>query len=191
MQIHYNDIKSYVSTLNTSSSWVKKEFPQYAIADAKNKGKIGEEIFYNLCVENGKDIIWNNNNDDHDFVINGVKVELKFSLASNKAGAGLGIVDKFTFNHIATHKDWEYLVLMGINPPHELSHVRRNCPYEEDIRLYTISKKDFVDNLDYHLDNNLLGHQQGGESGRLDDYMVGDYRKILNWRGIKPLNEVI
>ena len=192
MHIEYDSIKTFISTLDTADSWVKIEFPQYAIADAKNKGEIGEKIFYNLCLENGKDIIWNKNNDDHDFILNGYfKVELKFSLASTQKSTGKGIVDKFTFNHIAAHKNWDYLVLMGVNPPRELSHERRGCPYQESIRLYTISKQDFKENLDYHLEQGLIGRQQGGRSGGNDDYMVGDYYNILNWRGIKPLNEII
>ena len=92
MHIEYDSIKTFISTLDTADSWVKREFPQYAIADAKNKGKIGEKIFFNLCLENGKDIIWNNNNDDHDFILNGYfKVELKFSLASNQRSTGEAI----------------------------------------------------------------------------------------------------
>ena len=190
MNINYNEIKEFDSEVNIEmKSWVKQEFPKYSLLDPKKKGMYGEELFYNLCKKKGLNITWKNDNDDHDFVINGVKFELKYSVASNKDG--VGIVDKFTFNHIAAHKDWEYLVLMGINPPEGLAHVRRGYEYEESIRIRVISKHDFVENLDYHLEQGLIKHQQGGRSGGNDDYMVGDYHKILNWRGIKRLDEVI
>jgi hypothetical protein len=189
MIINYDKVKEFDSQGNIEmKSWVKQELPKYSLLDPKKKGMYGEQFFLS-CLHERTGVKWNNNNDDHDFVINGKKIELKFSVASNKDG--VGIVDKFTFNHIATHKNWDYLVLIGINPPLELAHVRRGYEYEESVRAYAISKQDFVENLDYHLEQGLIKHQQGGKSGGLDDYIVGDYQKILEWKGIQPLHEII
>jgi len=169
-------------------SWVKQYAPNYYSLDAKNKGKYGEEFFlshYKDCA----DVVWNNNNDDHDFTVNGLKMELKFSFASNVKG--IGHYDKFTFNHIGIHKNWDYLVLIGINPPESIAHLRRGYTYTESIRAYAISKQDFIENYDYHIENNLLSVQQGGKASGNDDHMVTDYQKILKWKGITPLDEII
>lgn len=173
-----------------AGSWVKQHAPNYYSLDAKNKGKYGEKFFNSYC-ENlqGVNITWNDNNDDHDFVVNGLKIELKFSFASWVKGAAH--YDKFTFNHIAKHKDWDYLVLIGINPPESIAHLRKGHKYEETVRAYAISKHDFLENYDYNIENNLLSVQQGGKASGNDDHMVTDYQKILNWKGIKRLNEII
>ena len=170
-----------------TGSWVKQYMPNYYSLDAKNKGRYGEQFFLSLFSDT--DMKCNDNNADHDFVVNGLKLELKFSLASNQKGKG--VYDKFTFNHIGLHKQWDYLVLVGVNPPVELAHVRRGHEYSEEVRAYCISKKDLKSQLDMLLTLNYISPQQGGKAGGNDDYMVTDYQKILKWDGIKRLDEII
>jgi len=189
MQINHTALQAFEQskTADLTESWVSKTFPLYFNKPNKAKGTYGEEFFAELM--SNEDYTRIGNTEDHDGILNGKKVEIKFSMASNKQG--IGVYDSFTFNHIGIDKKWDLLVLIGVNPPQHLCHYRRGSTHDEDIRMYVISKEDLVNQLDDLLENKLISKQAGGAAGTSDDYMVTDYRKILQWKGITPLDEII
>jgi hypothetical protein len=97
-------------------------------------------------------------NPGHDKVIDGYKTEIKFSLSTQK--------DKFIFNHIACHKDWDRLIILGVN-------------FDNHFRMNWIDKEDFVNNI--NSSNRIFRRQQGGQDGENDDYMYAEnYLKLKN-----------
>ena len=112
------------------------------------------------------------NNSGHDRIIDGYKTEIKFSLSVKK--------DHFMFNHLACHKDWERLILLGINPN---DHFQMNWMY----------KKDFVENIKYIDDINsdicVFKYQQGGKKTKNDDYIFSsNYSKLKNAKILQEMN---
>lgn len=89
--------------------WLKTPYETYANLGAKSKGCVGETIVKCFLADSGFEVS-NRTNVGHDAIVNGIKTEIKFSLASKR-----NMNHEFTFNHIGPKKDWERIIFCGIN----------------------------------------------------------------------------
>ena len=137
--------------------WIGSNFEGYLSINNKSKGIFGEHFVSKIMEKKGSQVC-RRINSSHDRMIDGYKTEIKFSLSQKK--------NKFLFNHIACHKDWERIILLGVNPN---NHVRMNWIYKED----------FIKNI--QSDNCVFNRQQGGKKGENDDFMFSsEYFKLEN-----------
>jgi hypothetical protein len=158
--------------LEEECPWHTSKFYSWQKSGNKVKGIIGEDLLekcilpdYNIKVEKV------GGSADHDLIdtTNGLNIEVKtgFALKTN----GLISSDKFMWQHIGLHKNWDILVFIGVN--HEDTtkmHIRRgwrNNP--ESLVIRFIPKKD----IRLLIDRGYLKKQQGGQSGSNDDWMTG------------------
>ena len=68
------------------------------------------------------------------------------------------------FNHISCNKDWERLLLLGIN--------------KDNYHMNWISKEDFIRRID------IFSYQQGGKEIKNDDFMFVKKYSVLESSGI-------
>ena len=154
------------------NNWSGTKFEDSPRLDPKQKGVFGELYVEALMRTLGRKVIPPEGT-GHDRIIDGVKTEIKFSLAgSNRKKDGKLIdPDSFTFNHIAMEKDWDQFIFLGINPPTDSQNTRsfENKTWPTH-RLYVMDKADFV----AHMNNGstIFKHQQGGNKSDNDDYCV-------------------
>ena len=77
------------------------------------KGKFGEKFVENYMTHLGYTVEERHNGDPgHDRIIDGKKIEIKFSIA-NKVN-GVPRKDRYLINHISLSKDWDRLIFFGI-----------------------------------------------------------------------------
>lgn len=148
------DVFSELFKVENLNPWKDTPLEDFYLLSPKAKGVKGEEIVSAILKQQNYEICPRTNN-GHDIILNNVKTEIKFSLASKR-----NCDWQFTFNHIGFEKDWDQILFVGVNGDCELK-----------MSLY--SKKD----VPLH----LLSKQQGGKEGQNDDYMcVGlNSKKIL------------
>lgn len=94
------DLKNY---------WAHTPYETYYTIGAKSKGTVGESIVKCFLEAQGYTIT-KRTSPGHDLIIDGIKTEIKFSLASKR-----NLNKEFTFNHIGIQKDWERILFCGIN----------------------------------------------------------------------------
>lgn len=165
--------------------WVGTPYETYYKLSSKAKGTFGERQMKQIFLLFGH-VIEKSLNVEHDMIVDGSKVEIKFSLASaptdKKLDAKLIEVNGFIFNHIGLKKDWEKLVLCGINPKKTnpfINFRKRTAPKEwEECNIYVIDKQDLVNFIEKNPNNPVFKRQQGGEGGGNDDYMVSGRAKF-------------
>ncbi len=122
-------------------------FENYYLLNNKTKGTVGEKFAQEAsALLNRK--TKKRTSPGHDIIIDDIKTEVKVSLATN------GVSDKFTFNHMATSKDYDRILLVGLNPEHTY--------------MVWITKEDFID---FVIGEKYFTHQQGGKKSDNDDYM--------------------
>lgn len=119
----------------------------YHFLQPTQKGKFGEIFLKKVCAAIGHSLKPRLNK-QHDIIINGVKGELKFSV---EYGGG------FRFNHIAATKDFDRLILAGINKDIQV-----------DIKF--IEKSDVITIVNERMFN--IRRQQNGNKGTNDDWMI-------------------
>ncbi len=89
--------------------WAGTPYEIYYTVGAKTKGAVGEAIVRCFLESHGKTVKYRKN-PGHDMIVEGIKTEVKFSLASKRNTSC-----EFTFNHIGIEKDWERIIFCGIN----------------------------------------------------------------------------
>ncbi len=156
----------------------------------KQKGTNGEFYVHRLFEAGGYEV-QPPVHTDHDKIVNGLKVEIKTSLAVSE-GETI-IKDKYIFNHIAVGKDWDRLLFCCVNPDPEWGNmkIRRNdkLPYKK-VHLYYMDKPDFVEymnNTEYK--DNVFKHQQSGEKGGNDDFICTNFSKLVALPFVKPVSQ--
>ena len=144
-----DELREYINS-NIADPFSETEFKGYTHMNPKQKGMFGELYVSKLMIQNNHSVEAPTNT-GHDRIIDGHKTELKFSLASK------GVPDCFTINHISICKDWDRLIFTGIN-------------VDGNNRMYWMDKTDFISNI--NSDNRIFNYQQGGKTGKNDDYMI-------------------
>lgn len=169
-------IQNYIQE-NLYDPWIGTPFEGYRYMDSKQKGALGE-IYVSLLFEAcGYDVEFaETSTAGHDRVINGIRTEIKFSLAHTNNKKRILKEDCFTMNHVAVGKDWERLIFLAINGD------------PNKVRAMYMTKKEFKQALDT---SEYFSHQQGGKSGDNDDYMIasGKIVKLMNSGYMKSLSE--
>lgn len=135
----------WLEKFSCENPWAGTPFEKIYTMPIAKLGAIGE-AFAKQYLENKGNTIEHRLNVGHDCLVNGVKTEIKFSLASNRNYNGY-----FTFNHIGLDKDWEQIFFIGVNG---------------DGEIYTAMFQ--KDALPLH----LFYKQQGGKNSHNDDYMI-------------------
>jgi hypothetical protein len=167
-------------------------FKDYHAISTKQKGMAGEYYVSGFMNHKGH-MTKGPISSDHDMIIDGYKTEVKFSLAHTKKQKGdkkIGY-DCFIINHVATKKDFERLLFMGINPLESCDRVnyKNSLALERSRRrLLWFTKKDFVKYMNSGK-NNVFNHQQTGKKGKNDDYMVTNIKAFANLDFVKGYDE--
>jgi len=152
-----SELQSYIYD-NTFDPWDHTPFKGYVYLGSKKQGAFGERFIasslstiYNLDVVKAV-------NSGHDRIVNCIKAEFKFTLASRDCGKRKINPDGFSINHVAIQKDWERLIVCAVNPEGYDSH------------LIYITKEDFI--AEMQLAEPIFKSQQGGDSSNNDDYFI-------------------
>jgi len=167
-------LREYIDD-NLKDPWKGTPFEGYVFISPKQKGEFGERFvskFMTLAgynVERAK-----TSTAGHDRVIDGIRTEIKFSLATRKKKGGVN-KDKFLLNHMSECKDWERLIFFGINYK------------EEDCRLIWFTKEDFVKHI--NSSDRVIRHQQAGEGGDNDDFICANVAALLECDFVKDIAE--
>jgi hypothetical protein len=157
---------------NTKDPWKGTPFEGYVSMSPKQKGEFGERFVSKVFDGRGHKVERaHSSTAGYDRLINGMKVEIKFSLAQRAPVAGVK-KDIFMINHVSKAKDWERLLFCGINQE------------ENDIRILWFTNKDFTSYIAGG--GSLFNIQQGGKKVKNDDYMCC---KIIDLMGCDWVNE--
>tara|TARA_B100001094_G_scaffold182352_1_gene176730 strand:+ start:27906 stop:28463 length:558 start_codon:yes stop_codon:yes gene_type:complete len=138
--------------------WIGTPYEEHYLLTSKEKGAKGEEILRRYFSEIGCEVE-KPLNPGHDMLVNGVKVECKFSLATKENRKNRGPIRAYSWmmNHVSAGKDWEWLCFVGVNPK----------PHEDSIRLF--SKETFRKLIK---GRKYFSIQQGGDKLGNDDWIT-------------------
>ena len=136
--------------------WHNTEFEGYRYVGNKQKGAWGEQVASHMLETMGCKVE-PPTNAGHDRIIDGKKVEMKFSLATTNNKTHQIQNDSFILNHVSVGKDWEYLLFIGVN-------------FKEEFRRMILTKSKFIEIIQ---DENqpYFNRQQGGDKVGNDDWM--------------------
>lgn len=144
-------------TNNLVDKYKDTPFAGYSFLTNGNKGSFGESFTSQYLINLGHTVS-NRNSTGHDRIVNGIKTEIKFSLADyNKPFNCI-------LNHVSKDKDWDRLIYTIINAN------------QSDFKMIWFTKESFI-NMTENTD--IFSFQQGGKSVSNDDYMVSGQSKIL------------
>jgi hypothetical protein len=143
---------------NTHDPWeiLMHDIRGYKALDAKQKGLYGEKYARFLLLESDK-VVTKPSNRGHDYIVDGYKTEVKFSVTQTDNKTKNIIIDRFMMNHIGLKKDWDRLLFIGSNL----------CLSNRRVFWFTKSDVEKCIELGY------LKRQSNGEEGDNDDYMTG------------------
>jgi len=173
------------------NNWAGTPFEDYPRLDPKQKGGFGELYVETLMRILGH-TVESPTNPGHDRIIDGIKTEIKFSLAGSNRKKDEKLIDpdSFTFNHIAMEKDWERFIFLGINPPIDSENTRSFDKSSWPIhRLYIMEKTSFVTHM--NSGSKIFKHQQGGNKSKNDDYCVfgrNSFYQLINLPFIREIS---
>jgi hypothetical protein len=156
---------------NLEDPWKGTLFEGYVFLSPKQKGQFGEKFVEKLLKMKNFNVM-KADSTSYDRLVNGMKIEIKFSLATrDKKSKGVK-KDSFIINHVGENKDWERLIFVGINDIGKM-------------RCIWFSKEDFTK----HLKDGVFNRQQGGNKDKNDDFMCsgGNILKLLKSKYIKKL----
>jgi len=154
-------------------------FKDYHKIGTKQKGVLGEYFVHQIMEQMGSAVL-DPLNTGHDRRFDGRKSEIKFSLATSKGSEIL--IDKFMFNHMAISKDWDRLIVCGINPER---------PAIDRIQMYYFSKEDFTKYIRSGENESpvVFNRQQSGAKGGNDDFMCTKFQELIKLPFVKHIDE--
>ena len=145
----------YLESINVNY-WEDTQFKLYRTASNTGKGAYGERFVTDLLTAKGYNVS-KPSNTGHDRIVNGLKLEIKFSLSMTNHKKGLVEDNSFMMNHLSTDKDFDVLYFLGIN--RDFSTV--------EILLTKESFKEIMNTPNQQYFN----PQQGGKKGKNNDWM--------------------
>ena len=173
-------INEFLDTIvvDTTDGWETSKFNAWQKQGNKAKGTTGENyIKYFLDTQGYLNVVKVGGCRDHDLKSDSQNIEVKTSFAMKNDGKI--IHDSWKFQHIGFHKDWEYIVFIGINPPLSMGRVRRGWrdnPKDFNVAWFTREQ------LENFRNEELLTPQQGGKKGENDDWWTtGSFFKDINY----------
>lgn len=175
---HNKQVQAHIKKMS-KNNWVGTCFEDYPKLGNRQKGDLGELIVENMLRDEGN-LVQPPTNKGHDRVVNKKNLEIKFSLASSNTKEKDGKLidpDSFTFNHIGLHKDWEILILVGVNPASNQNNVRTtDISSWPEQRIVLIEKQDLIQYLKNP--DCVFSRQQGGKKSKNDDYILAGREKL-------------
>ena len=133
-----------------NNPWKNTLYEDYYFLGNRTKGTVSEIILENILKDIFNLNVTNRTNEGHDRIVNNIKTEFKFSLATER-----NFKHQYMFNHVALEKDWDRIIFCGVNGDLEV-----------DLVWFT---KDEIKKL--LNDPNYFTHQQGGNKSQNDDYL--------------------
>lgn len=172
----------YENHMIGDNPWVGTCYEKHYEIDNKKKGSKGEEILEEFFVKLGCQVD-KPLNTGHDRLVNGVKVECKFSLSQQDKRAGKNGEIRpnwWMMNHVAEGKDWEWLCFAGVNPEGRDPVVRMLS--KDKFKELKENKKEFY---------KYFSPQQGGKKADNDDWMIGTKKlnRFLESEYVMEVNE--
>lgn len=169
------ELTKYVKA-NVQDPWKKTPFEGYVFMSPKQKGEFGERFVSKFFTEFLLSSVQKapSGTAGYDRVIDGIRTEIKFSLATRDKTGGMK-KDQFIINHVSKGKDWERLVFFGINPD------------EGDCRFFWFSKEDFLTHI--NSSTCLFASQQGGKAIGNDDYICTKIATLCEMPFVKKIAE--
>jgi len=149
------ELKTYIEDTNIDL-WKGTPFEGYVFMSNKNKGSFGERLLENLWTRNG-DVVTSPTNTGHDRLVNGIKREIKFSLAQTCRKTMKVTNNLFIMNHVSLGKDWDELYFYGIN--RDFSTVELLLTKEDFFKIMNSPNQPY------------FKPQQGGKKIHNDDYI--------------------
>lgn len=146
--------KTIFNDISKENPWQNTVVENYYYLSPSAKGSKAEALVKEILKKNNYDVK-DRINIGHDCIIDNVKTEIKFGLATNR-----NYNYETIFNHIGFEKDWEQILFVCVNGDGNIASA-----------LY--SKNDFP--------WDLIHKQQGGNNSKNDDYMIHgkDSKNIL------------
>lgn len=171
----------YNSHEKTINPWAGTRYEKHYELDNKQKGSKGEDILENLFATHGCNV-QKPLSTGHDRLVNGLKMECKFSLTQkeNRKNRGPLRPNWWMLNHVAEGKDWEWLCFAGVNPE----------GYDSVVKL--ISKTNFKKLKRNEKEfNKYFSSQQGGKKSDNDDWMssTNKLNEFLNSKYVMEFDE--
>ena len=182
----FKEMRQYTQSM-LNDLWVDTMFEGYKYLDPKQKGSFGETFLDLAMTETGHDIE-SRINDGHDSIVDTIKTEYKFGLSHTDNKKQEIKVDVFSFNHVGEHKDWERLILCGVNYHKDLidcDDINIILPY---CRIMWMTKSDFSQSILY--EGKYWNRQQGGKKGGNDDWFSMD-KKPLALYGSRFVSRIV
>lgn len=159
----HSALVDYISS-NCFDPWIGTPYERYRYMDNKQKGEYGERLVSLLFETLGSKVERAiTSTACYDRLIDGMKVEIKFSLAHTDNKNMRIKPDCFTMNHVAVGKDWDRLVFVGVNPT---THKNREVFMTKEMFVAALESGEF------------FSSQQGGKNGGNDDYMIAGPKLI-------------
>jgi len=164
---------------NLYDPWVGTPFEGYRYMGNKQKGELGERYVSLIFKACGHDVnMAKTSTAGHDRIIDGIRTEIKFSLAHTDTKKKVIKEDCFTMNHVAVGKDWHRLIFLAVNDD------------PNKVRAMYMTKESFVECLNT---GQYFSYQQGGgkAKNKNDDYMIASKKIIdlMNSGYMKELTE--
>ena len=131
------------------------------------KGAFGETFLDSIMTELGH-YIRQRINEGHDSIVNDIKTEYKFGLSHTDNKKQKIKVDVFSFNHVGENKDWDRLILCGINYHKDLIGCDDINIVLEYTRIMWMTKSNFSQSI--LNEGKYWNRQQGGKKGGNDDW---------------------
>ena len=158
----------------------------YRQLDAKQKGAIGERITDTMLAQLGH-AITPRTNPGHDSIVDGIKVEYKFSAACKKNGRRYLCRNKAMLNHLSRDKDWDRCVYTVINISED--KLVQVDPSQIVPQVFWFSKEDFERSISAGTGRgHAFSTQQGGEKIGNDDY-ISDLNRLKKHGILRPISE--
>lgn len=130
--------------------WKNTLYEDYYSLGNRTKGAVSEIILENVLKDVFNLNVTGRINKGHDRIVNNIKTEFKFSLATKR-----NFKHQYMFNHIALEKDWDRIIFCGVNG-------------DLEVDLVWFTKDEIKELLN---DPNYFTHQQGGTESQNDDYL--------------------
>jgi len=156
--------KVYETYNSRENPWVGTCYEKHYELGNKQKGSRGEEILQEVFTSLGC-VVERPLNTDHDLLVNGIKMECKFSLTQKETRKRMKQKlrpNYWMLNHVGVGKDWEWLCFVGVNPEGHANVIR------------LLSKEKFKEmKQDENVFSQYFSPQQGGKKAENDDWISG------------------
>jgi hypothetical protein len=152
--------------------WIGTPYEFYFTLHNTQQGKIGECFVDSFMTKRGSVVSGRQKGAGHDKTIDGMRVEIKFSLQKSK-------LYDFVFNHISVGKDWERIIFCGLN-------------VDDSSVFVWCNKDDFASYIARNGNTGSFKGAQGGNSMNNDDYIISgppNVKKFLSLPFIKHIDE--